>query len=195
MGKKRIGLLIAFLAMVVVVALVVTLTGGKRKKKHHVEIEVENYGVISVELDSSAAPLTVDNFMELAESGFYDGLTFHRVIEGFMIQGGDPEGNGKGGSAKKIKGEFSANGVDNPLTHVRGTISMARSQSYDSASSQFFIMQEAAPHLDGIYAAFGQVTEGMEIVDRICAEATGQDKNGVLPAENQPVIKRITVID
>lgn len=163
--------------------------------KHHVEIQVEDYGVIKAELDADAAPITVTNFVDLAEDGFYDGLTFHRIISGFMIQGGDPNGNGSGGSDKTIKGEFADNGVENPIAHERGVLSMARSQEPDSASSQFFIMHEAAPHLDGQYAAFGKVTEGMEIVDKICEETTVLDNNGTVAKEDQPVIESIKVVD
>lgn len=158
--------------------------------KHHVEISVKDYGTIKLELDPTYAPISVDNFLTLAESGFYDGLTFHRIIDGFMIQGGDPKGDGTGGSETKIKGEFSANGVENPLSHKRGVISMARSNAYDSASSQFFIMHKDTPSLDGQYAAFGVVTEGMEVVDAIA-----EGHNGVLPYDEQPVIEKITVID
>ena len=136
--------------------------------KHHVEIEVQDYGTVSVELDADAAPITVTNFVKLANEGFYDGLTFHRVVAGFVLQGGDPEGNGTGGSDESIKGEFSENGVENNLSHTRGAISMARANPYDSASSQFFIVLEDATFLDGGYAAFGYVTDGMEIVDKIC---------------------------
>ena len=163
--------------------------------KHNIDIEVENYGTIKVELDADAAPLTVANFIKLAKDKFYDGLTFHRIIDGFVIQGGDPQGNGTGGSDENVKGEFEANGVKNPISHVRGTISMARSSDYDSASSQFFICQADCLQLDGEYAAFGHVTEGMEIVDKICAEAITIDGNGTVAPENQPVIKKITVED
>ena len=156
-------------------------------------IEIENYGSITVQLDGSAAPITVENFVSLAESGFYDGLTFHRIMEGFMMQGGDPLGNGTGGSDKTIKGEFKDNGVDNPLSHTRGAISMARSMIADSASSQFFICHEDATFLDGSYAAFGYVTEGMDVVDAVCKDAKPIDNNGTIPAENQPVIKSITI--
>jgi len=156
-------------------------------------IEIENYGTITVALDGSAAPITVENFVKLAESGFYDGLTFHRIMEGFMMQGGDPLGNGTGGSDTKIKGEFKENGVDNPLSHTRGAISMARSMIADSASSQFFICHEDATFLDGSYAAFGYVTEGMDVVDAVCKDAKPIDNNGTIPAENQPVIKSITI--
>ena len=133
----------------------------------HVLLEVEGYGKIKLELFPSVAPITVKNFLNLVEAGFYNGLTFHRVIEGFMIQGGDPLGNGTGGSKDKIKGEFATTGVNNPLLHSRGVISMARSMFPDSASSQFFIMHKDAPHLNGSYAAFGVVTEGIEVVDKI----------------------------
>ena len=135
-------------------------------------IEMENGGVIKLELDKDAAPITVENFESLVSSGFYDGLTFHRIIPGFMIQGGDPLGNGMGGSDHKIKGEFRQNGVNNPIRHKRGVISMARAMNPDSASSQFFIMHADAPHLDGAYAAFGHVTEGMDVVDEIAAIPT-----------------------
>lgn len=132
-----------------------------------VNIKIKNDGVIKIELDEKAAPITVANFTELVNKGFYDGIIFHRVIKGFMIQGGDPEGIGIGGSGKNIVGEFAANGFNNPIKHTRGVISMARAMNPNSASSQFFIMHEDAPHLDGQYAAFGKVVEGMDIVDRI----------------------------
>lgn len=140
--------------------------------KHHVAIEISSYGTIEAELDADTAPVTVTNFINLANSGFYNGLTFHRVIDGFMIQGGDPNGDGTGGSSEKIKGEFKSNGVPNNISHVRGTISMARSSANNSASSQFFIMQKDTPSLDGQYAAFGTVTSGMDIVDKICKDCT-----------------------
>lgn len=157
------------------------------------EIKVKDYGTIMVDLYPEIAPITVENFVKLAEDGFYDGLTFHRVMKGFMIQGGDPKGDSTGGAEETIKGEFSQNGVENPLSHKRGVVSMARSQMPDSASSQFFIVHEDSTYLDGEYAAFGCVTEGMDVVDKICEEATGQDQNGMLPKENQPVIESITV--
>ncbi len=162
---------------------------------HHVEMDVQNYGTIALELSADAAPIAVTNFVNLANEGFYNGLTFHRIISGFMIQGGDPDGNGTGGSGTTIKGEFSANNVENPISHTRGTISMARSQSYDSASSQFFIVHEDSLFLDGDYAAFGYVTEGMEVVDLICANTPVIDGNGTVSSENQPVITEIRVID
>lgn len=156
-------------------------------------IEIENYGSITLELDGSAAPISVANFVSLAEAGFYNGLTFHRIIEGFMIQGGDPLGNGTGGSDAKIKGEFAQNGVNNPLSHTRGAISMARSQHPDSASSQFFIVHKDSTFLDGSYAVFGYVTEGIEVVDAICADARPVDNNGSIPKDAQPVISSITI--
>ncbi len=137
-----------------------------------VVIEMENGKEIRLELNAEAAPITVENFLALVKEGFYDGLIFHRVIPGFMIQGGDPLGNGMGGSEKKIKGEFAANGHPNPLKHTRGVISMARSMDKNSASSQFFIMHADAPHLDGQYAAFGKVVSGIETVDEIASIPT-----------------------
>lgn len=156
-------------------------------------IEVDGYGAITVELDASAAPVTVENFVSLAREGFYDGLTFHRIKEGFMIQGGDPNGDGTGGSGQTIRGEFRENGVENNLSHTRGAISMARAQDYDSASSQFFIVHEDSTFLDGGYAAFGYVTEGMEVVDAICADAEPVDDNGSIVPEEQPVILSVTI--
>ncbi len=162
---------------------------------HHAEIEINDYGTITLELDADTAPISVTNFVTLAKDGFYDGLTFHRIISGFMIQGGDPSGNGTGGSDTEIKGEFSSNGVENNIAHERGVISMARSQKPDSASSQFFIVHQDSPHLDGDYAAFGHVTSGIEIVDQICENTPVQDDNGTVDAGDQPVIKAIRVID
>ena len=159
------------------------------------EIAVANYGTITVALDREHAPETVDNFVSLAESGFYDGLTFHRIIDGFMIQGGDPNGDGTGGSEQTIKGEFLENGVDNPLSHTRGAISMARSSGYDSASSQFFIVQEDSTYLDGSYAVFGYVTDGMDAVDAICSDAEPVDSNGLIAEEAQPVITSVTILE
>lgn len=154
-------------------------------------IEMQNGKTIKLALDPTAAPETVANFEKLVQAGFYDGLTFHRVIPGFMIQGGDPLGNGMGGSEKTIRGEFAANGVKNPLRHTRGVISMARTSDPNSASSQFFIMHADAPHLDGQYAAFGHVTEGMETVDEIAAVRTGYADRPMVPQ----VMRRVTVVD
>ena len=142
-----------------------------------IELKIKDFGTIKLELDESAAPITVANFRKLVGEGFYNGLTFHRVINGFMIQGGDPWGNGMGGSDTNIKGEFAINGVMNPISHDKGVISMARSQNPDSASSQFFICQADCTFLDGQYAAFGRVTEGIEVVDAVAAVKTdGMDK-------------------
>lgn len=162
------------------------LTGTQK-----IQIDIKDYGTIIVSLDADSAPITVTNFMSLVDAGFYDGLTFHRIIEGFMMQGGDPTGTGVGGSDNTIKGEFAANGVDNPIQHKRGTISMARSMDPNSASSQFFICHEDCPSLDGQYAAFGQVESGIEVVDEICKNTPVIDGNGTVEAKNQPVIERI----
>lgn len=162
---------------------------------HHAEIEIENYGTISLELDADAAPISVTNFIDLAKNGFYDGLTFHRIISGFMIQGGDPNGDGTGGSETNIKGEFSGNGIENDISHVRGVISMARAMDPDSGSSQFFIVHKDSTFLDGQYAAFGHVTEGIEIVDQICEDTPVQDDNGTVASGDQPKITSIKVID
>ena len=162
---------------------------------HHVTIDVQDYGTIYLELDADTAPISVTNFINLANEGFYDGLTFHRIISGFMIQGGDPNGNGTGGSEKTIKGEFSANGVENDISHVRGVISMARANDPDSGSSQFFIVHEDSTFLDGQYAAFGHVTDGMDVVDAICEAVPVQDNNGTVAAADQPVITAVTVVD
>ena len=162
---------------------------------HHADISIRDYGDIQVELDADTAPVTVTNFVKLVQDQFYDGLTFWRIMDGFMMQGGDPKGNGTGGSGETIKGEFSSNGVDNDISHTRGTISMARSTDPDSASSQFFIVQSDSTFLDGDYAAFGHVTEGMDIVDKICKEAKPTDDNGSIKADEQPVIESIRMTD
>ena len=144
-------------------------------------IELANNKQIKIELDQQAAPITTANFIELVNNHFYDGLIFHRIIKGFMIQGGCPFGTGTGGSGKNIKGEFKSNGIDNQLKHLRGTISMARSSNPDSASSQFFIMHQDAPHLDGQYAAFGQVIAGMEFIDEIANTKTDERDKPLTP--------------
>lgn len=174
---------------------VTSASGEYASGTHHATIEVEGYGAIKLELDADVAPVTVANFAKLAGEGFYDGLTFHRIIEGFMVQGGDPNGNGTGGSDEKIVGEFSDNGHPNSISHVRGTISMARSQAYNSASSQFFIMQADTPSLDGQYAAFGHVTEGMDVVDAMCEAARPTDNNGTIAAADQPRIASVKMDD
>ena len=174
---------------------VTSASGTYASGTHHATIEVEGYGTIKLELDADVAPVTVANFAKLAGDGFYNGLTFHRIISGFMVQGGDPNGNGTGGSDEKIVGEFSENGHPNSISHVRGTISMARSQAYNSASSQFFIMQADTPSLDGQYAAFGHVTEGMDVVDAMCEAAHPTDNNGTIAAADQPRISSVSMDD
>ena len=161
----------------------------------HVRINVKDYGTITVALDAEAAPVTVENFEKLVKEGFYNGLTFHRIMDGFMIQGGDPLGNGTGGSEETIVGEFASNGHDNPISHVKGVISMARAQDPDSASSQFFITVADSTFLDGEYAAFGYVTEGMEIADQIAKDAEPIDDNGTIPPEAQPVIESMEMVE
>ena len=153
-----------------------------------VVLRLEDLGDIYLEVYPSVAPVTAENFLKLVDSGFYNGLTFHRIISGFMMQGGDPNGNGTGGSSNRIRGEFSSNGFDNPLSHERGVVSMARSSDPDSASCQFFIMHENSTHLDGNYAAFGRVIAGMNVVDAVCMNAHVTDSNGTVPAEDQPRI-------
>lgn len=157
------------------------------------DIEIKDYGTITVQLDQKSAPVTCANFVELAESGFYDGLTFHRIMAGFMMQGGDPQGDGFGGSENKIYGEFSSNGHENTLSHVRGVISMARANEPNSASSQFFICHADSTFLDGDYAAFGYVTEGIEVVDAVCEAAQPTDSNGTIPADAQPVMTSVKI--
>ena len=164
--------------------------------KHHAEIVIAEYGKLELELDADVAPITVTNFVNLVKKGFYNGLTFHRIMSVFMIQGGDPNGDGTGGSEETIKGEFKSNGVENTMSHKRGVISMARTQNDpDSASSQFFIVQADSDFLDGDYAAFGKVTAGMDIVDKICQSVQPIDNNGTVPADQQPKITAIKVID
>ena len=170
------------------------LDNGYATGMHHATMEVEGFGTIKLELNASNTPITVSNFAQLVNDGFYDGLTFHRIIEGFMIQGGDPNGNGTGGSSRTIKGEFINNGVTNAIQHKRGVISMARSQDNDSASSQFFIMHQDTSSLDGDYAAFGKVTEGMDVVDAL-AKVPVQDANGTVAPEDQPKITSIRMDD
>ncbi|MBQ9742120.1 MAG: peptidylprolyl isomerase [Ruminococcus sp.] len=162
-------------------------------KTYFADIDIEGYGVITVKLCQDSAPITTENFVALAEEGFYDGLTFHRIIAGFMMQGGDPTGTGMGGSDENIVGEFRMNGYSNDLSHTRGAISMARSMDPDSASSQFFIVHEDSQFLDGQYAAFGYVTEGIEVVDRVCDEARPIDQNGTIPRDRHPVMNSVTI--
>ena len=200
--KKICALLLAFI-------LIIALAGCKNQKNkeektikeekteivkdYNIVIKIKDYGTIEATLDGKAAPITVKNFVSLINEKFYDGLTFHRIIKGFMIQGGDPMGNGTGGSDNNIKGEFKANGYNNPISHQRGVLSMARSQDYNSASSQFFIMQKDNTSLDGQYAAFGKVTKGSEIVDKICDNVKVEDNNGTVKDKNQPIITSIRI--
>ena len=191
--KKILSLILA-----VSVACAMLLIGGCGKDEIKgtvtAEITVKDYGKITLLLDADTAPITVNNFVKLVNEGFYDGLTFHRIREGFMIQGGDPQGNGSGGADENIKGEFAANGVENNISHKRGVISMARAAySYDSASSQFFIVHKDSTFLDGQYAAFGHVTEGMDVVDKIATDAKPIDDNGTIPASQQPIIEKIVI--
>lgn len=159
----------------------------------HAVITVKDYGKITLALDADAAPVTVENFIKLVDEGFYDGLTFHRLMDGFMVQGGDPNGNGTGGSDETIVGEFASNGHENPISHVKGVISMARSQNPDSASSQFFITVADSVFLDGDYAAFGYVTDGMDVAEKMAKDAKPVDNNGTIPPEEQPVIESIVM--
>ena len=188
---KRI--IAAILACMMLFALVGCNGNSESVGKVNVEISVKDYGKIRLELDGDTAPITVANFVSLVEAGFYDGLTFHRVVKGFMIQGGDPNGDGTGGSDKTIKGEFSANGVDNDISHERGVISMARSSAYDSASSQFFICHGDSAFLDGNYAAFGEVVSGMDVVDGIAGTAVVSNGSEVSKPVTAPVIVKATL--
>lgn len=187
------------ICLLLVCVFTLTACGQEEKKAAPAEpataIFNTSMGDFEVKLATDKAPKTTANFIKLAEKGFYDGLVFHRVIDDFMIQGGDPNGNGTGGSSQRIKGEFSANGVQNDLKHTRGVLSMARSSAMDSASSQFFIMHADAPHLDGQYAAFGKVISGMEVVDAICENTPVTDRNGTVAKANQPVIERIIRVE
>lgn len=181
--------------IVVIVLIIGLLWPGNKTKQIKVEMNITDYGKIILELDRDNAPITVDNFVKLVNEKFYDGLTFHRIINKFMIQGGDPLKNGTGGSENTIIGEFSSNGVNNKISHKRGVISMARSQDMNSASSQFFIMHKDNTSLDGNYAAFGKVISGIEVVDKIEETLSSLgDENGLIPVDKQPVIEYIKVI-
>lgn len=200
-NKKILPILLSFLLIIFVSGCGEETDNSKLKEDkitgtHHATITVEKFGEIEIELYGDKAPITVKNFMDLANDGFYDGLTFHRIIENFMIQGGCPKGDGTGDSGQNIKGEFANNGVDNDISHVRGVISMARG-GYDnnSGSCQFFIVHQDSPHLDGDYAAFGKVTKGMDVVDKIATETEVYGGNGEVMSYHQPVIKTIKIID
>ncbi len=194
----------AVLIIALIVLGVIAMNSGKKdgvanyknklSGKHYVEMKIEDYGVVQLELDADAAPITVTHFITLVKDGFYDGLTFHRVVDGLLMQGGDPTGTGRGESGQPtIKGEFSANGVNNNISHVRGTISMARkSNDNDSATSQFFIVLADYPGWDGQYAAFGHVISGMDVIDKVCKNTPASDS---IPAKDQPKITYIKVIE
>ena len=194
--KKGIKLV---LTIGIIVVLVIGFTYKEKllEGKFYSEIKVKNYGSIYLELDADVAPRTVENFINLVNEKFYDGLTFHRIIENFMIQGGDPLGDGTGGSDKTVIGEFESNGYKNDIKHERGVISMARSQDNNSASSQFFIVHKTSSHLDGNYAAFGYVTKGMDVVDKIIEKTSklADESSGQVPKEKQPIIDSIRMID
>ena len=194
--KNEISKKLTVIALGIVCVIVMTLLTACEKTDdvtYYADIVIKDYGTITVRLDGNAAPVTVANFVELAESGFYDGLTFHRIKNGFMMQGGDPEGNGTGGSDKKIYGEFSSNGFENNLSHTRGAISMARAKDPNSASSQFFIVQKDSTYLDGDYAVFGYVTAGMDVVDAICESAVPINANYLIAPDAQPVMESVTI--
>lgn len=181
--------------IVVIVLIIGLLWPGNKTKQIKVEMNITDYGKIVLELYRDNAPITVDNFVKLVNAKFYNGLTFHRIINNFMVQGGDPLKNGTGGSKNTIKGEFSSNGVNNKISHKRGVISMARNQNMNSASSQFFIMHKDNTSLDGNYAAFGKVISGIEVVDKIEETLSSLgDENGLIPVDKQPVIEYIKVI-
>ena len=196
--KKRLFSL--FLAVLTIVLITVSFSscGTKEPKSlgfevtHYATIEIRDYGTIELELYGKEAPITVENFVNLANEGLYEGLTFHRIMTDFMIQGGGYDVSGNEMDVPSIKGEFSSNGVNNPINHVRGVISMARTDVKDSASSQFFIMHKDSPHLNGDYAAFGIVTKGIAVVDKICKEVP-QGYNGSVLLANRPVIEKITI--
>lgn len=193
MNKKSILIILAILVFIIASCY---LTGKNTKVedaylkgKYNIAIKIKDYGEITAVLDADNAPITVTNFIDLVKSGYYNGLKFHRIIDGFMMQGGS------GDARKTIKGEFLSNGIENNISHVRGTISMARSANPDSASTQFFIVQSDSTYLDGSYAAFGSVTNGMDVVDKICKHVKVTDDNGTVEEDDQPVIEYIKVIE
>ena len=193
--KKNYSKIALIVALIIMIGLIGYLVYGYAKKLNNntqnpvVTMEIKDYGTVKMELYPQMAPNTVTNFIKLAENGYYDGLTFHRIIEGFMMQGGQGPT-----TSKTIKGEFLANGIDNSISHTRGTISMARADAYDSGSTQFFIMHQDDTRLDNYYAAFGHVTKGIEVVDKICKKANPIDDNGTIKNEEQPIIEYIKVI-
>lgn len=193
MNEKSILVVIAILLFIIICGYLTgkndSATDEYLSGKYNIEIKIKDYGTIDATLDADVAPITVTNFVDLVKSGYYTGLKFHRIIDGFMMQGG------AGNSRNTIKGEFSSNGITNNISHVRGTISMARSSDPDSASTQFFIVQSDSTYLDGNYAAFGTVTNGMDVVDKVCKNVDVEDNNGTVALENQPVIEYIKVIE
>ena len=200
--KKDRGMLFAIIGIVAVIAVAVAcflipendkVSESTDGEKVLVIMTIKDYGDVLLELDKGQAPITVQNFLDLVNSGFYDGISFHRIIKGFMMQGGDPQGDGFGGSEKTIKGEFEYNGVKNNISHTRGTISMARSDDPDSASSQFFIVQEDSTNLDGYYAAFGHVVTGMDVIDKVI-EDFGTKEDTTLPEGKRPIIQSISEV-
>ena len=192
--KRSLALVLALLMLLVTLA---GCGGGSKSWKgtHHAEIVVEEYGTITIEINADIAPITASNFLNLAKKGFYDGNSFYRVIDGFAIYGGDPNGNGTGTSGTTIEGEFTANGVANSLTNTRGAIGMARGSHYNSASCQFYILQSDATYLDGDFAVFGYVISGINVVDQICAGTATTGADGYVASANQPIIKEIKVLD
>ena len=215
---KKVMVIVGIILVVVLLVICMFLPGKKEKKYEEkllginydtvdneeglnyetenpvVAMYIENYGSVVMELYPDIAPNTVNNFISLVKSGFYDNNSFHRLVPGFVLQGGDPDGNGTGGPGYSIKGEFTSNGFTNNLSHEKWVISMARGKNMNSASSQFFIVQTDSTFLDGQYAAFGKVTEGMGIVDKICKDAKPTDNNGTIPKEEQPIIESIKII-
>ena len=193
MNKTCILVVIAILLFIIICCYLTgkndSATDEYLSGKYNIEIKIKDYGTIDATLDADVAPITVTNFVDLVKSGYYTGLKFHRIIDGFMMQGG------AGNSRNTIKGEFSSNGITNNISQVRGTISMARSSDPDSASTQFFIVQSDSTYLDGNYAAFGTVTNGMDVVDKVCKNVDVEDNNGTVALENQPVIEYIKVIE
>ncbi|MBQ7968719.1 MAG: peptidylprolyl isomerase [Clostridia bacterium] len=194
--KKTILIFLTIVLLLITVSCAKKQDSGLAEESYTIEIEIENYGTITAVLDAKTAPITVENFIKYVKEGYYNGLTFHRIIEGFMMQGGDKNGNGANDEGTPtIKGEFAYNNVENNIKHTRGTLSMARSNSYNSASTQFFIMHQDYPSLNGQYAAFGRVIKGIEVVDEICENAVVVDGNGSVPEGYRPVIKEIRIVD
>lgn len=188
-------ILITLAIMLIILSSSCAKDSGLTEDSYTVEIEIKDHGTITAVLDAKTAPITVANFIKYVEDGYYNGLTFHRIMKGFMMQGGDKNGNGiNDEGTPAIKGEFAFNGIENNISHTRGTISMARSASYDSASTQFFIMHEDYTGLDGQYAAFGRVVDGMDIVDEICNNIVNTDGNGGVAEADRPVIKEIRIV-